>query len=180
MCCPAAVAAKAYRELGIANPKAAELPDILNQGLQKLYGFQHGDGSWGWFYADDGGVFLTSYVLYGLSMVKANGVAVDAGVLDRGFAYVDSPVWRRTKPRHPRLCPLCEVCRGSWQPNARRRRWWQRKGAMDASALAALALALQLDGDGNQAQNLLDYLLAQVEETPTSAFWPLPDAGGVE
>ncbi|MFQ5595548.1 MAG: alpha-2-macroglobulin, partial [Anaerolineae bacterium] len=66
---PSAVAARAYQELGIPNPKADELPDIIEQGLQKLYGFQHDDGSWGWWYDDEGGVYMTAYVLFGLTQV---------------------------------------------------------------------------------------------------------------
>ncbi|MCB0122076.1 MAG: hypothetical protein KDE58_07520, partial [Caldilineaceae bacterium] len=87
---PSAVATKAYSDLGIPNPKADEVPDIVAQGLQKIYGFQHNDGSWGWFYDDDGGAFLTAYVLFGLISVEEAGYTVDSAVIDRGFAYIDN------------------------------------------------------------------------------------------
>ena len=87
---PSAVATQAYNELGIANPKADELPSIIDKGLQKLYGYQHGNGTWGWFYDDDGSIYLTSYVLFGLTMVEKAGFAVDPMVLERGFNALDS------------------------------------------------------------------------------------------
>ena len=87
---PSAVAAQAYQQLGIPNPKADELPDIIEQGLRKLYGFQHDNGGWGWWYDDEDNLYLTSYVLFGLTMVEQAGFEVSASVVDAGFNYLDA------------------------------------------------------------------------------------------
>ena len=76
---PTAAAAKVYADLGIPNPKAEELPKMINRGLQTLYSYQHSNGGWGWFYDDQGSSYLTAYVLYGLQTVKEAGFEVSPG-----------------------------------------------------------------------------------------------------
>jgi uncharacterized protein YfaS (alpha-2-macroglobulin family) len=68
---------------------AKKLPQILEQGLTRLYGHQHADGSWGWFEKDSKNVPMSVYVVYGLARCQATGTKVDADVLRRGCAYLN-------------------------------------------------------------------------------------------
>jgi uncharacterized protein YfaS (alpha-2-macroglobulin family) len=82
---PNAMVAQAFRKLGIGNELLeADLPAMVDLGLQKLYGFQHNDGGWGWWYDDSTDVNQTAYVLLGLEMTHQAGFDVDKGVIDRG------------------------------------------------------------------------------------------------
>ena len=82
---PNAMVAQAFRKLGIRNEfLEADLPPMVDLGLQKLYGFQHNDGGWGWWYDDSTDVNQTTYVLLGLAMTEQAGFDVDDGVMDRG------------------------------------------------------------------------------------------------
>ncbi len=82
---PNAMVAQAFRKLGIRNEfLEADLPPMVDLGLQKLYGFQHNDGGWGWWYDDETDVNQTAYVLFGLAMTEQAGFAVDEGVMQRG------------------------------------------------------------------------------------------------
>ena len=46
---PAIWAHEAAQKIGLKLPvKAAQMKDITDAGLKKLYGYQHGDGGWGW------------------------------------------------------------------------------------------------------------------------------------
>ena len=45
---------------------------LLREGLNKLYGYQHEDGSWGWWNEASPDLFMTAYVLYALSFVYDN------------------------------------------------------------------------------------------------------------
>ena len=82
---PNAMVAQAFRKLGIRSELLeADLPPMVDLGLQKLYGFQHNDGGWGWWYDDSTDVNQTAYVLLGLAMTEQAGFDVDDGVLDRG------------------------------------------------------------------------------------------------
>lgn len=172
---PSAVAARAYQELGIPNPKADELPDIIEQGLQKLYGFQHDNGSWGWWYDDEGGVYMTSYVLFGLSMVEQAGFHVDDAVLDRGFAFLGLRLPRIEDPRITAYVLYVKSMAGRGDLEAAQA-LLPAQDELDAFALAALALTLDAEGDAALAQALIDKLLVMVDETSLRAHWPADQA----
>ena len=169
---PSAVAAKAYTDLGLPNPKAAELPKIVDQGLQKIYGFQHTDGSWGWFYDDSGGAFLTSYVLFGLISVEDAGFTVDSAVLTRGFTYLDGVLTTTTTPGVRAFAQYVKALAGRGDVGATQALLPQT-GSMDASQLAALALALHANGDSSNAHTVLNTLLARAQETTSTVYWPV-------
>jgi uncharacterized protein YfaS (alpha-2-macroglobulin family) len=82
---PNAMVAWAFGQLGIRNELLeADLPHMMDLGLQKLYGYQHNDGGWGWWYDDSTDVNQTAYVLFGLTMTEQAGFDVDDGVAERG------------------------------------------------------------------------------------------------
>lgn len=82
---PSVVTARTLQMLGLPNEKLArELPEMVGQGLQRLYNFQHGDGGWGWWEADATHPFMTAYVVFGLSQARDADFKVDANVLARG------------------------------------------------------------------------------------------------
>ncbi len=66
----------------------AKLPLVLEQGLTRLYKFQHADGGWGWWETDKTDPRMTVYVVYGLAHCASAGVTVDAGVLSRGTEWL--------------------------------------------------------------------------------------------
>lgn len=169
---PSAVAAKAYTDLGLSNPKAEQLPEIVSQGLQKIYGFQHSDGSWGWFYDDDGGVFLSSYVLFGLISAKEAGFTVDQAVVDRGFTYLEATLPTVTDAKTRAFALYVKALAGRPDLLATRNLLSQTD-ALDAAHLAALALALHANGDASDAQRVIDTLLTRAYESSVTAYWPL-------
>ncbi len=170
---PSAVAAQAYAQLGLPNPKADELPKIMTTGLQKLYGFQQANGSWGWFYDDDGGLYMTSYVLLGLVEVQKAGFPVDVGVLDRGFLYVNNILNANSDPSVQAFALYVKALAGRGDlPKAQT--LLNRMGEIDSASLALLAVALQEGGDNAGAQSALAHLLSRVNETAEWAFWPVP------
>ena len=66
----------------------AEVGKMIAAGLKRIKSFQHGDGSWGWWRHDTGNGYMTAYVLYGLATARACDIKVDAGMIDRGVAYL--------------------------------------------------------------------------------------------
>jgi len=86
---PAAMVAKTLRDLGLSRPELEEkLPKVIEAGLKRLYDFQHGDGGWGWWKHDDSQIYMTSYVVYGLSVAGQAGIDVDDGRLRRAVQYL--------------------------------------------------------------------------------------------
>src|SRR5437870_1171346 len=88
---PAVVGARAMKRLGAGNEALERsLPDMVAMGLQRLYGFQHDDGGWGWWCADQTDAHMTAYVVYGLATAKKAGFAVDEKTLERGRTFLGS------------------------------------------------------------------------------------------
>jgi len=82
---PNAMVARAFRQLDVRNELLeADLPHIVDLGMQRLYGYQHSDGGWGWWYDDSTDVNQTAYVLFGMTMTEQAGFDVDDGVIERG------------------------------------------------------------------------------------------------
>ena len=82
---PNAMVGRAFTQIGIRNQRLlADMPPMVELGLQKLYGFQHNDGGWGWWYDDSTHDYQTAYVMVGLAMTRDAGYQVDPGVIQRG------------------------------------------------------------------------------------------------
>ena len=83
---PTVTAAAALRRTGIPNPALEKsLPDMVSKGLQRLYGFQHEDGGWGWWKRDATHPFMTAYALFGLVSARRAGFEVDGPTVERGL-----------------------------------------------------------------------------------------------
>jgi len=100
-----------------------ELPELMSVGLQKLYGFQNGDGSWGWWYGG-GNTYMTAYVLHGLTLAKARstrwtgrsssaGSPASASCSGRSRRRACGPTARSCWPR-----PAVRMPRSSWPPSS--------------------------------------------------------------
>ncbi len=111
---PAAITAKTLKDLGLApetamqkvfggietetagqtHPKGKhdlkELDRVVNDGLDRIYGMQHGDGGWGWWKEDATDHFMTAYVLWGLALARDAGVEVKPDVIKRATSYLDA------------------------------------------------------------------------------------------
>lgn len=80
---PTVVAIKASAASG--QPIQKPIDAIVRASLDKLYGYQHSDGGWGWWKEDNTHPFMTGYVLYGLSQAMAAGRSVSETTFQRGI-----------------------------------------------------------------------------------------------
>ncbi len=64
--------------------------DMVKNGVQRLSAMQLTDGGWGWFsgWGEHSYAHTTAYVVHGLQMAAANGVAIVPGVLERGIEWL--------------------------------------------------------------------------------------------
>ena len=167
---PNAVVGRAFRVLGVDNPQLnADLPRKVNAGLQRLYGYQHNDGGWGWWFDDSTDDYQTAYVLFGLAMTKQAGYEVDQGVIERGAKYMTERLSTiadaRTKAYA--LFALAIADKGDLAAT----RQMTDTAQLDAFSQAAIASALHELGDEARAQQRLDQLIAQAAATDTEAYW---------
>lgn len=61
-----------------------DLKKKVERGRNRLYGFQHEDGGWGWWKDDNSDPFMTAYVIDGLTLAKQAGYEIDEGRMARG------------------------------------------------------------------------------------------------
>ena len=86
---PNAVVGRALYQLGIGNPTLeTDLPPKIYAGLQRLYGYQHNDGGWGWWYDDATHDYQTAWVIFGLAVTAEAGYEVDSDVIERGVKWM--------------------------------------------------------------------------------------------
>ncbi|MEW6328925.1 MAG: alpha-2-macroglobulin family protein [Candidatus Micrarchaeota archaeon] len=83
---PDVIILKTARELDIkiSDKLQQELPDMVEKGLARLYGFQNSDGGWGWWSEGKSDPRMTAYVMYGLGLAKNAGVGIDESAYMRG------------------------------------------------------------------------------------------------
>ena len=96
---PNIVVRQAVHDLGLKTDfDDAALQEKIRAGIDRLNGFQHEDGGWGWWESDESHPFMTAYVVAGLMQAKAAGAQVDDGALAKGVAWV-----RQDFTRDPKL-----------------------------------------------------------------------------
>ncbi|HEY3319939.1 MAG TPA: MG2 domain-containing protein [Planctomycetota bacterium] len=67
-----------------------EVANMARAGVDRLAGMQCGDGGWGWFsgWGEYSFPHTTAYVVHGLQIAKADGIAVPPNSLERGIAWL--------------------------------------------------------------------------------------------
>ena len=86
---PNIIVADAIKQLGLKPAMdEAELKKKISAGLKRLYEYQHEDGGWGWWQTDDSHVFMSTYVLAGLSQAKQIGYDVEQDRLTKAQSWV--------------------------------------------------------------------------------------------
>lgn len=64
------------------------LESMVISGLTRIASMQHNDGGWGWWYDDGSKVYMTSYVLYGLSFVDDWFDISNSDMIENGIDYL--------------------------------------------------------------------------------------------
>ncbi|RLC85601.1 MAG: hypothetical protein DRJ03_11210 [Chloroflexi bacterium] len=82
---------RALRELGIRDAELENrLPGLVEEGLDKLYRRQNGDGGWGWWYEGESNSYLTAYVVFAMVKAQEIGFKVRDVVIASGVSYLES------------------------------------------------------------------------------------------
>ncbi len=185
---PTIVVADAVRQLHIPfdSTKLAEMPKMVQAGLDRLYGFQHADGGWGWWEHDETHPFMTAYIMYGLSVARTAGYKVDPARFDRGFASLRRQIESRAPAGNygeerstldaPSEAYMLYVA--SFISRERPDKLYnQRTAALAAApgindyAVALLALAASQQGDLKLASALSGRLATTAHQTDSTVNW---------
>jgi len=194
---PTAIVAKTLRERGLSVEDAlgrvfggieettpqksgkhlAELESVTKESLARLYDFQHGDGGWGWWKEGGSDEYMSAYVVWGLSLARDGGIAIDKAVLDRGVEYLrmhlveaetagDLAAWM--------LQALATNARESSDDVRVSKAFdnlWKKKDALNAYSKALFAIAAQGFGRKSEAQQLVANLAngAIIDDSPEAS-----------
>ncbi|HEX6386276.1 MAG TPA: Ig-like domain-containing protein [Anaerolineae bacterium] len=169
---PNAVVGRALHQLGVTNPTLqAELPAQINASVQRLYGFQHNDGGWGWWYDDQTDAYQTAWVIFGLGTTAEAGYEIDPAVIERGVAWLNENLNRMDN--RTRAFALYSMAVAG-QPNREMMLALADQADqlnLDTFSQAALALTLHKLGDTAQARAIVDALAETAVVSNGRAYW---------
>ncbi|MBK6896672.1 MAG: tetratricopeptide repeat protein [Alphaproteobacteria bacterium] len=199
---PAIIVRKTMRDLGIADQDIAaylsdvleprndpaghpekrtdatykKLDDMVDQGLKRLYDFQHSDGGWGWWKEGDSDRYMTAYVLWGLSLTQQSGVNVRPDIIENAKRFLQVQlVQEESNPDMLAwmLFALAESGSKSEFEDKQRERLWEMRDKLNpyTRALHALGEHKRGNGEGTKilAQNLINGVLE--DKDSGTAHW---------
>lgn len=167
---------QALRDLRLPTGElGAKLPEMVNEGLSRLYNMQHEDGGWGWWRYDQTDVWMTAYVLAGMAEARRAGFTVNQQLYNRGLEALEQALYDEpgTEPESLALAALAFAEAGrAERARALSRRF--RYGAVGSLALANLVRARWALGDRAEAAAALDQLLTRGTDTQAACYWATP------
>ncbi len=166
---PATIARRAVKDLGLPSARVpANLDDMTQQGLERLYSFQHGDGGWGWWRDDSTNLWMTSYVVSSLSLAKSAGLDVRADVIARGREFLKGHLGEGLNSPETHAYMVYALASTGGVPKAAVDTVFARRTSLSARARAQLALSLQHLNDARAriaVENLDDVVKAASART---------------
>ena len=173
---PSVLVKQALDKLQIKNDKIEkELPKQVEDGLTRLYAFQHEDGGWGWWEADESQPYETAYVLYGLVQAKKAGYQVDENALKRAIKFLRQPMVD-TNDYDLKVYIAYVLAEAGQGDAALARALMDKQDKMSLNSRALLALLLKAVGEEAKAKEVVSALAKLATETTTTAYWRESDA----
>jgi hypothetical protein len=174
---PNAVVGRAMNQLGVSDPALqADLPAKINASIQRLYGYQHNDGGWGWWFDDDTHDYQTAWVIFGLGTTAEAGYEIDPDVITRGVAWMNENL--SAMDIRTRAFALYSMAVAG-QPNAEATlTLYERVDELDTFSQAALALALHRLGELAEAREIIDLLAETAVNQSGFVHWDGSDQDG--
>jgi uncharacterized protein YfaS (alpha-2-macroglobulin family) len=176
---PATIARRAAKDLGLpATRVPANLDDMTQKGLERLYSFQHGDGGWGWWQSDHTNLWMTSYVVSSLSLAKSAGLEVRADVISRGREFLKGHLGEGLDSPETHAYMVYALASTGGAPKAAVDTVYARRTSLTPRARAQLALSLQAMNDprARVAVENLDDVVKAASARPDAAVGDANDA----
>lgn len=178
---PNVLASRALRTLGVPDAELeARLPALVEEGLDRLYRQQRGDGGWGWWPDDESNAHISAYVVFGMLKAKEAGYAVRDDALTRGLDYLQSQLV--PEGRAVTQWDAAEADRQAWlifvlseagrTSGARADDLFAAREKLGVAARAFLAMALQKANAADpRLKTLVSDLNNQAVTSATGAHW---------
>ena len=175
---PAAIARRTVKDLNLPSARVpANLDDMTQKGLERLYDFQHGDGGWGWWHDDSTNLWMTSYVVSSLSLAKSAGLDVKADVISRGREYLKGHLGEALNSPETHAYMVYALASTGGVPKPALDTDYARRTGLSPRARAQLALALLHLNDprARVAVENLDDIVKAAQTRPDAAVGDATD-----
>jgi hypothetical protein len=175
---PNVIVTQALQEVETAKKRDTnDLGRKVQRGLDRLYGFQHPDGGWGWWKDDPTDPFMTAYVVDGLMMASRVGYAVETYRINRGRAklkqLIEAGKAEDGKPINPEnFAYLVYAFNVSGEADERYViDLFGKRGELQPYGRALLALTLKHRGDEARARQVATEIERSVRANDFDAHW---------
>jgi uncharacterized protein YfaS (alpha-2-macroglobulin family) len=173
---PTVVVARAFKELDapISAATQKDLPKMVEAGLNRLYGFQHSDGGWGWWTNDGTNPFMTAYVVYGMTTAQSAGYTIKNGVLSNGVKAMKSQLKDQVLEPTTRAYVLYSLSLADKNSNTLIREYIKQLQKEDLNDYAKSLIILTLNeiGDTQKANEVVADLIKDVKYSGEgAAYW---------
>jgi uncharacterized protein YfaS (alpha-2-macroglobulin family) len=175
---PNVIVAQALKDVkGTAVRATNDLPRKVQAGLDRLYGFQHNDGGWGWWKDDRTNPFMTAYVVDGLWMASRAGFAVDQNRISRGRSQLIQMLGAgkdengRAIDLDTRAFMVYALAETGGADSGLINDLFNRRGQLQPYGRALLALTLKLNRDDGRARQVAGEIEGSVTANDYDAHW---------
>ncbi len=173
---PALLASRTLGKNDLSAETIKKLPEYVKIGIDRLEGFQHEDGGWGFWEYDDSTLEMSAYVMGGLLRAKALDAKVSPAILERGLAYLRTAANQERYSRNDRSAAYLTLSIAAAAPLEAMKRF-AAQDALEPSVLARMAIAFSRAGQAQAATDALDRLKAVRVETARGVTWRNPNGG---
>jgi uncharacterized protein YfaS (alpha-2-macroglobulin family) len=175
---PNAVLGRASAQLGIGGEGfQARIDPLIAASIQKLYGFQHEDGGWGWWFDDRSDHYQTAWVLHGLAVIQSSGATIEPLVIENAVKYLNEHLAKMdSRTQAYALYSMALVGKGNLE--ATRSLTDTALQQLDPFSQAALALTWKQLGENTRAAAIVDRLEGVAMQRGGMAYWPQSAADG--
>ncbi|HJZ69273.1 MAG TPA: hypothetical protein VKF81_14210, partial [Blastocatellia bacterium] len=175
---PNIVVAQALKEVKTASIRATnELGAKVQRGLDRLYGYQHDDGGWGWWKDDKTDAFMSAYVVDGLTLASRAGYSIDKGRVSRGRDKLAQMIGSNRsddgQPIDPdtRAYMIYTLGESGSVDGSVINDLFARRGELQSYGRALLALALKHHRDDNRARQVAGEIEQSARTSDFDAHW---------
>jgi hypothetical protein len=168
---PTVLVKQSLGKLNVRNEKIEkDLPAQVEDGLTRLYAFQHYDGGWGWWEDDESQPYESAYVLFGLMQAKKAGYKIDDKVVKRAIEFLKTPLVDTNDYNLKVYIAYALAEAGQGDPGLARA-MVDKQSQMSLYSRATLALLLHSFNEDASAKTIVTDLEKKAIETAQNAHW---------
>lgn len=175
---PNVIVAQALKDIKTTSIRGTnDLGTKVQRGMDRLYGFQHGDGGWGWWKDDKTDPFMTAYVIDGLTLASRAGYAVDKTRVTNGRNKLMQMIGSGKSDDGQQIDPdtraymVYALTESGNVDVSVMNDLFAKRGELQAYGRALLALALKQHRDDNRARQVAGEIEQSARTNEYDAHW---------